>query len=85
MEKFRKPLNELFEKTKDSYKVIGDSVKINETLFTTDRLSIQNDLLDKLFDKEVGGEIHNDVFLITCYFEGEELINIQPDHDTDLF
>ncbi|MFV5700716.1 hypothetical protein ACM55F_02490 [Flavobacterium sp. XS2P12] len=76
MAQFRKPFKELFLKEINSYKVIRRSVRIGETLYTIDRLSIDNQLFDSLYEKDLGGEYINDIYCVTCFFEGENIVAI---------
>jgi hypothetical protein len=60
--KFKKPFKDLFAKQNNSYRALNESVRLRETLYTNDRLTMYNDLFDMLYDKEVGGEYINNVY-----------------------
>lgn len=74
IEKFKKPLKDLFSKENNYYRILDKPVHIGETLFTKDKISMFNSLLDMLYEKEVGGEFLNDIYYITCYFEENNII-----------
>lgn len=74
MQEFRKTCKELFLRENNYYQVIDKPVRINQTLFTKQKLSFDNSLLDLLYEKELGGEIINDIYYVTCYFENSVIV-----------
>lgn len=76
MTQFKKSFDELFIKENNSYRVLNKSVRIGDTLFTSEKISVDNSYLDFLSEKDLGGEYINEIYCVTCYFNENEIVSI---------